>query len=113
MRVEICTVLLLHELLVFFDDLDQELAESVGADETYLYELSKQPHYILTGEHVTVSHKYLVERLDNLANQISGEVKVLDCDQGEKRRVEVDFVGHAVDAADEGVSQIVSVALFF
>ena len=40
-RVKSGTIGALHELLVFFDELDQELAESVGGDETYLYELTK------------------------------------------------------------------------
>ena len=78
-----------------------------------MHKVAKKSHYILACKDISLKHKCLVERLDNLANQISSEIEVFNRHKGQQRRVQIDFVRHAVHTCDESFSDRRPVRLLF
>ena len=109
--MSLTSVAILLHLLELFDELKEELAESFGADEFHLNEVTEKSHHVLGGKGIGVENEHLMQRLDNLLDEICCEVKVFNGDEGDQSRVQVDLVGHAVHTSDQSLSDRQSVRL--
>ena len=89
------------------------MTKCLRTNQTHLHKIAQQPYYILTGKHIGLKNKSLVQRLDNLTNQITSKIEIFYSYECQKRRIKVDFVWHAMNTADQCLCESVSVGSLF